>query len=46
MGTQHKEASARQRIASNIRVLRQARGLSQEDLAELAGFHRTLLTTV
>jgi transcriptional regulator with XRE-family HTH domain len=33
--------SARQRISRNIRALCSERGLSQEQLAELADFHRT-----
>ncbi len=30
-----------ERFGANVKMLRQARGLSQEDLAELAGLHRT-----
>lgn len=36
--------SARERIAANIRQLRKARGLSQEQLAEIAEFHRTYVS--
>lgn len=36
--------SARQRISRNIRALRGERGLSQEQLAELADFHRTYVS--
>ncbi len=36
--------NARQRISRNIRVLRSERGLSQEQLAELADFHRTYVS--
>ncbi|MGN7726465.1 helix-turn-helix domain-containing protein [Luteimonas sp. 22616] len=32
---------ARRRISENLRRLRKAKGLSQEQLAESAGFHRT-----
>ncbi len=35
---------ARRRIASNIRKLRKERGFSQEQLAELANFHRTYVS--
>ena len=34
-------AATRERLASNLRELRQERGLSQEELADLAGCHRT-----
>ena len=33
-------------FARNIRLLRQAAGLSQEDLAELAGLHRTYIGSI
>lgn len=36
--------TARQRISTNIKRLRAARGLSQEGLAELADFHRTYIS--
>lgn len=35
---------ARHRISCNIRAQRKARGLSQEQLAELANFHRTYVS--
>jgi transcriptional regulator with XRE-family HTH domain len=35
---------ARRRIAENIRRLRTERGLSQEEMAELADFHRTYVS--
>jgi len=34
----------RRRISSNIKALRAERRLSQEGLAELAGFHRTYVS--
>lgn len=37
-------SNARTRIATNIRRLRKARELSQEQLAELAQFHRTYVS--
>lgn len=37
-------SDARQRISCNIRAQRKARGLSQEQLAELADFHRTYVS--
>ncbi|MHB8523461.1 MAG: helix-turn-helix domain-containing protein [Limisphaerales bacterium] len=33
-------------VARNVRVLRQQAGLSQEDLAELAGLHRTYVGSI
>lgn len=33
-------------IAGNIRRLRQAKGMSQEDLAETAGLHRTYVGAI
>lgn len=37
-------ATARERISANLNRLRKARGLSQEQLAELADFHRTYVS--
>jgi transcriptional regulator with XRE-family HTH domain len=37
-------ATARERIAANLNRLRKTRGLSQEQLAELAEFHRTYVS--
>lgn len=42
--TARPSCSARQRISRNIRALRSERGLSQEQLAELADFHRTYVS--
>lgn len=36
----------RERFAKNLRVLRTQQGISQEALAELAGFHRTYVSQV
>lgn len=36
--------NARQRISDTLKELRQQRGLSQEQLAEVAGFHRTYIS--
>jgi transcriptional regulator with XRE-family HTH domain len=36
----------RQRFANNLRIVRMRHGLSQERLAELAGFHRTYVSQV
>ena len=38
--------SARQTFAENLRQIRKAQGLSQEDLAELANLHRTYIGSV
>lgn len=35
---------ARARVAANIRRLRKTKGLSQEELAEVAEFHRTYVS--
>ena len=37
-------ATARERISANLNRMRKARGLSQEQLAELAEFHRTYVS--
>lgn len=37
---------ARQILASNLRKIRSQRGLSQEALADLAGLHRTYVSSV
>jgi transcriptional regulator with XRE-family HTH domain len=34
----------RQRLATNLRILRQAKGLSQEAFADVAGIHRTYVS--
>lgn len=36
--------NARKRVAANILHLRKAKGLSQEQLAEIAEFHRTYVS--
>lgn len=36
--------NARSRVAASIRELRKAKGLSQEQLAEVAEFHRTYVS--
>lgn len=43
-GKQHQ--SARFRLAQNLRAERAARGLSQEQLADMAGLHRTYVGSV
>jgi transcriptional regulator with XRE-family HTH domain len=37
---------ARNRLAKNIRELRRSQGISQEELAELSGLHRTYVGSV
>ena len=37
-------ATARERISANLKKLRKARNLSQEELAELGEFHRTYVS--
>ena len=45
MGTTNQTVGeARRRIAENVRCLRRERGLSQEEMAELADFHRTYVS--
>lgn len=45
MGTTNSgSGEARRRIAENIRRLRHERGFSQEEMAELADFHRTYVS--
>lgn len=39
-------ATLRERFAKNLRSLRSAKGISQERLGELAGFHRTYVSQV
>lgn len=38
--------SARSRIAANLRATRKTRGISQEELADLAGLHRTYVGSI
>ncbi len=38
--------SARQRLATNIRAMRKERGISQEELAAIAGLHRTYVGAI
>jgi transcriptional regulator with XRE-family HTH domain len=42
----HPKRTARKTFAENLRKLREAKGLSQERLAELAGLHRTYVGSV
>ena len=45
--TKHKNSQdLRNLFARNLRSLRQAHGMSQEKLAELAGLHRTYVSSV
>lgn len=41
-----KVATARELLAANVRRLREASNVSQERLAEMAGFHRTYVSQV
>ena len=41
-----KEQSARLRFAANLRATRKERGISQEELADLAGLHRTYVGSI
>jgi transcriptional regulator with XRE-family HTH domain len=38
--------TARTRLARNIRAMRKERGISQEELADLAGLHRTYVGSI
>ena len=38
--------SARLRLAANLRATRKARGISQEELGDLAGLHRTYVGSI
>ncbi|MCV2354570.1 helix-turn-helix domain-containing protein [Paucibacter sp. B2R-40] len=40
------ELTARERLARRLRLERAARGISQEQLADLAGLHRTYVGSV
>ncbi len=46
MGKRKDSQELRVLFAANLRSLRQARGISQERLAELAGLHRTYVSSV
>lgn len=46
MSTSPNLAKARVTLAENLRVRRVSKGLSQERLAELAGFHRTYVSQI
>ena len=44
MNPQPTAPTARDRISQNLKRLRKERGLSQENLAEMADFHRTYVS--
>lgn len=46
MGKRKESQELRALFAANLRNLRQARGISQERLAELADLHRTYISSV
>lgn len=46
MSTSPNLAKARVTLAENLRMRRVSKGLSQERLAELAGFHRTYVSQI
>lgn len=46
MPPRSRQPSARMIFASNLRQARKERGISQEDLADLAGLHRTYVGSV
>lgn len=46
MNENNEHLSARQVLAKNVRRLREQKGLSQERLAEAAGFHRTYVSQI
>ncbi|MGY2491262.1 helix-turn-helix domain-containing protein [Cupriavidus sp. CP313] len=46
MSKSAEKSYARLRVASNLRKVREAAGLSQEDLAVKAGFHRTYVSQI
>ena len=46
MGKRKDSQELRALFAANLLYLRQARGISQERLAELAGLHRTYVSSV
>lgn len=45
-GKAQRSISARQRLAFQIRAIRQAAALSQETLGDLAGLHRTYIGSI
>jgi transcriptional regulator with XRE-family HTH domain len=44
--SRRKTASARLRFAANLRATRKEKGLSQEELAAIAGLHRTYVGAI